>query len=137
MRVSVCLLASCLVLAGCTPAPSTRQVITPYAMTPPVRLGEIYEQVRARLVAADWKPVAANCSSHNVCLGSGEPEMATNLITDTLCGYFTKGTDKIEICTVAIADGVLVSSISLVQSCLVTASASCTADQSGSRRTGH
>lgn len=120
MRVSPTILVSCLVLAGCPAASPTSVAIDPYAITPPVRIGELYKLARSRFVAASWKPVAAKCSLDNVCVGPDEPEIATNIRTDSSCGYFTKGANKVEICTVPIADGSLVSSISLVQSCSLT-----------------
>ena len=120
MRVSPTILASYLVLSGCSTAPPTSEATDPYAIAPPVRIGELYEQARPRFIAASWKPVAAKCSRDNVCLGPTEPEIATNMRTDSDCGYFTKGANKVEICTVPIADGSLVSSISLVQSCSLT-----------------
>lgn len=120
VRVSATILASCIVLAGCAGAPPTSSVIDPYIITPPVRIGDFYRQARVRFVDAGWNPVAAKCSQHNVCFGQDEPELATNMRTGISCGYFTKGTNKIEICTVPIADAALVSSISLVDSCLLT-----------------
>lgn len=108
------IMATMLVLAsGCSddslaPTPAESSVSS---ARHPFPIKERYEVVRDRLIADGWKPVAAKCSSQNMC---GEHmELSTDMSTAISCGVFTKDNQIAKVCGESIPDALLVTSVKI------------------------